>query len=146
MAEAIGDQRMAALARVHLGRVLRTLGRTDEARRVLEQATEWHGRAGGGEQALLGECLLAALDLACGAAGAGERLEAIATAARARDDAPVEVFAVDALARAARASGDAATAAALVAQADERMTAASHFVSERDRVDAVAARRARARA
>ena len=52
--------------------------------------------------------------------------------------------AVDALARAAGESGDAATAAALVEQADERMIAASHFVSERDRVDAVAARRARA--
>ena len=41
-AEATGDVRLAALARVHLGRVLRALGRTTEARAALESASAWH--------------------------------------------------------------------------------------------------------
>ena len=61
-AEATGDVRLAALARVHLGRVLRALGRVAPARAALETAAAWHRAAGGGEQAALGECLLAALD------------------------------------------------------------------------------------
>ena len=65
-AEATGDVRLAALARVHLGRVLRAEGDTVAARSVLEQAAAWHRKPGGGEQAALGECLLAALDAADG--------------------------------------------------------------------------------
>jgi predicted ATPase len=61
-AEATGDVRLAALARVHLGRVLRALGQVAEARTALETATAWHRTAGGGEQAALGNCLLAAMD------------------------------------------------------------------------------------
>ena len=61
-AEATGDVRLAALARVHLGRVLRALGHLARARTVLDEAVAWHRAAGGGEQAALGECLLAALD------------------------------------------------------------------------------------
>ncbi len=61
-AEATGDVRLAALARVHLGRVLRATGQVAQARAALEAATAWHRAAGGGEQAALGECLLAALD------------------------------------------------------------------------------------
>jgi len=60
-AEATGDVRLAALARVHLGRVLIALGRPEAARAALEAATAWHRAAGGGEQAALGESLLAAL-------------------------------------------------------------------------------------
>ena len=67
-AEATGDVRLAALARVHLGRVLRALGRTAEARTALEAAAAFHREAGGGEQAVLGDTLLAALD------GAQQRL------------------------------------------------------------------------
>ena len=63
-AEATGDVRMAALARVHFGRVLRSVGQVARARTQLEAAVEWHRAADGGEQALLGECLLAALDAA----------------------------------------------------------------------------------
>ena len=62
-AEATGDPRLAALARVHLGRVLRALGQDTRARAALDAATAWHRAAGGGEQAALGECLLAALDI-----------------------------------------------------------------------------------
>jgi predicted ATPase/DNA-binding SARP family transcriptional activator len=125
-AEATGDVRMAALARVHLGRVLRALGRAGEARVALEAAAAFHAESGGGEQAALGDCLLAALD------GDEERLVAILDAVT--DDAPVEVFALDAL---ARLRGD----DALLEAADRRMAAASHFITERDRTDAGAARR-----
>ena len=76
-AEATGDVRMAALARVHLGRVLRALGRAGEARVALEAAAAFHAESGGGEQAALGDCLLAALDAAEGVPGAEERLVAI---------------------------------------------------------------------
>ncbi len=134
---------MAALARVHLGRVLRALGDVDHARDVLRQTTEWHRRAGGGEQALLGECLLAAVESADGVRDAPRRLEEILHQARRNDDAPVEVFALDALARRAVEAGDPATAMTLLAGADARMSVASHFISERDRVDAADARSGR---
>ena len=97
-AHATGDVRLAALARVNLGRVLRALGETAAARAALEAATAWHRQAGGGEQALLGECLLAAIDAADQVQGAEERLLAILEEARHANDAPVEVFALDALA------------------------------------------------
>jgi predicted ATPase/DNA-binding SARP family transcriptional activator len=135
-AEATGDVRLAALARVHLGRVLRALGRLAAARTALETAAAWHRAAGGGEQAALGECLLAALDAADGVAGAAHRLAVILDAARLDDDAPVEVFALDALARSAAEAGDMATARDLGAVADRRMGSASHFITDLDRTDA----------
>lgn len=135
-AEGIGDVRMVALARVHLGRVLRGLGRLDEATHVLERATAWHRQAGGGEQALLGECLLAAIELVEGADGATAAIESILQVARDRPDPPVEVFALDALARDAARRGDLVGARRLLDEADARMSAASHFIAERDRVDA----------
>ena len=135
-AESIGDVRLAALARVHLGRVLRALGRTAEARAALESSTGWHRRAGGGEQAALGECLLAALDAADEVTGAEQRLAALLDEARVRDDAPVEVLALDALARLAAAAGDDARARGLAEEADARMTEAAHFITDRDRTDA----------
>ena len=137
-AEATGDVRLAALGRVHLGRVLRPLDRTAEARDALERAAEFHRGAGGGEQERLGDCLLAALDAAEGDAGAQARLEALLEAARGDDDAPVEVFALDAL---GRLTGD----AGLHELADRRMAAASHFITERDRVDRRAGARRRTR-
>ncbi|MEA2363810.1 MAG: hypothetical protein QOD71_2955 [Thermoleophilaceae bacterium] len=135
-AEAIGDVRLVALARVHLGRVLRALGQIAAARTALEKATGWHRAAGGGEQAALGECLLAALDAEDGVPGAEQRLVAILEDARRDDDAPVEVFALDALARIAAEGGDIATARDLCEAADRRMESASHFVTELDRADA----------
>ena len=112
------------LARVHLGRVLRALGRIAPARAALEAASAWHREAGGGEQAALGECLLAALDARDGDPGARARIEALHAAARRDGDAPVEVFALDALGRSD--------------EADRRMPAAAHFITQRDRVDAAA--------
>jgi predicted ATPase/DNA-binding SARP family transcriptional activator len=135
-AEATGDVRMVALARVHLGRVLRALGRIAAARTALETATAWHRAAGGGEQAALGECLLAALDAEDRVSGAERRLVAILDDARLDDDAPVEVFALDALARIAAEGGDIATARDLCEAADRRMESASHFITDVDRTDA----------
>ncbi len=75
------------------------------------------------------------MDAADGVADARDRLAAVLDVARSSDEAHVEVFALDALARVGADAGDAASAAALVAEADARMDAASHFISERDRVD-----------
>jgi len=140
-AESTGDVRLAALARVHLGRVLRGVGQAGRARAFLEDSAAWHLDAGGGEQALLGECLLAAMDAADGVSGAEKRLVAILDSARRQGDAPVEVFALDALARIAAAAGDVTRGRELGEAADRRMEAASHFITDLDRTDAHAVRR-----
>ena len=134
-AEATGDPRLAALTRVHLARVLRALRRTDEARVAAEASVAWHRAAGGGEQAVLGECLLAALDAAEQVAGAQERLHSILATARRNDDAASEVLALDSLSRLAGVAGDLTTARSLSEEADRRMLVASHFITERDRTD-----------
>ena len=135
-AETIGDVRLAALARVHLGRVLRALGQVAEARRALEAAAAWHRAAEGGEQAALGECLLAAMDAADRQPGAEGRLVTSLDEARLNAHADVEVFALDALARIAADAGDIATARSLCETADRRMDAATHFITDLDRTDA----------
>ncbi len=139
-AEATGDLRLAALARIHLGRVLRALGQGAPARTALEAATAWHRATGGGEQAALGECLLAALDAEDGVSGTEQRLVAILEQARRERDAPVEVLALDALARIAAEAGEIANARDLCEAADRRMNAASHFITDLDRSDARAIR------
>ena len=135
-AEATGDVRLAALVRVHLGRVLRALGENARARAALEAADAWHRSAGGGEQAALGECLLAAMDVDDPTADAEQRLTVILEDARRDDLTHVEVFALDALARVASNAGDIARARELRDAADRCMDAASHFITEFDRVDA----------
>jgi hypothetical protein len=114
--------RLAALGRVHLGRILRALGRSDDARAALEAAASFHRAAGGGEQQVLGDTLLAALDRN------REDLAALLGQARRDGNAAAEVFALDAL---AGLTGD----DDLHAAADIRMETASHFITERDRVD-----------
>ena len=127
--------RLAALTRVHLGRVLRALGQIAPARAALESATAWHRATGGGEQAALSECLLAALDVQAGVSGAEQQLATILDEARLNDDAPVEVLSLDALARIAAEAGDPAEAEVLLDAADRRMHSASHFITEFDRTD-----------
>ena len=74
---------------------------------ALESAAAWHRDAGGGEQAALGECLLAAMDAADGRARRRPNVSpTILDAARVNDEAHVEVFALDALARIAAGDGD----------------------------------------
>ena len=116
--------------------MLRALGRTAAARTALEAAAAWHHGAGGGEQAALGEGLLAALDAEEHLSDAEQRLVAILAGARLDDDAPVEVFALDALARITADRDDLATALELCQAADRRMGSASHFITDRDRTDA----------
>jgi len=140
-AESAGDVRLTALARIHLGRALRAVGQPRPARAALEAAATWHRDAGGGEQAALGECLLAAMDAADGIPGAEERLARTLGYARDRGDAPVEVFALDALAHLAAVAGDLTAAQNLCGAADRRMAAASHFITDLDRTDAHAVRR-----
>jgi hypothetical protein len=140
-AQATGDVRLVALARVHLGRVLRAIGEVPRAREALEAASSWHRQAGGGEPAALGDCLLAALDVADGVPGTEQRLQAILDEARRTDDAPVEVFALDALARVAVETGHPLVASKLCDVADQRMQTASNFITERDRTDAAWVRR-----
>ena len=131
-AEATGDVRLAALARVHLGRVLRALGRTAAARTALEAATAWHRAAGGGEQSALGECLLAAID------GAEPRPTARRDPRRghARRRRPRRGL------RARRARPDRRrrrrhrNGTGLSEAADRRMASASHFITDLDRSDA----------
>jgi hypothetical protein len=115
---------------------LRALGEDSAARIALEAASRWHHEVGGGEQAALGDCLVAALDAADGAPDAGVRLAALLDDARRRDDAPVEVFALDALGRIAADAGDLSAARRLFTDADRRMPAASHFITDLDRTDA----------
>jgi hypothetical protein len=80
------------------------------------------------------------MDAADGVAGAEGRLVAILAAARETDEAHVEVFALDALARIAARAGDISTAHGLRAVADARMEVAAHFITELDRTDAHAVR------
>jgi hypothetical protein len=105
------------------------------ARAAAEKAAAWHRAAAGGEQAELGECLLAALDAEDEVPDAAQRLAEILMNAQLRGDAPVEVLALDALARIAAESDDQSRARSLRDSADERMPAASHFITELDRVD-----------
>jgi hypothetical protein len=107
---------------------------------TLQATVAWHRGAGGGEQAQLGEVLLAAEDAHDDVADAEERLIEILASARRAANAPVEVFALDALARMA---ADPQEAAALHERADARMSDASHFITERDRVDRITPPRAR---
>ena len=136
-AEATGDLRMAALARVHLGRVLRALGHDARARTVLEAAAAWHRTAGGGEQAALGELPARRTGRRRSEAPTPRNVSSPSSTMPGRNgDAHVEVFALDALARIAADTGDIATARDLCATADRRLEAASDFITDLDRTDA----------
>jgi hypothetical protein len=68
--------------------------------------------------------------------GSLDRLREILEEAQENGDAHVEVFALDALARVASEAGDIARARTLREAAESRFADASHFITERDRVDA----------
>ena len=82
------------------------------------------------------------MDAADHVPGAGDRLLAHLTEARTEGSPHVEVLALDALARSALYEGDVPTAAEFIGKADLRMSSASHFITERDRVDAYRVRHA----
>jgi predicted negative regulator of RcsB-dependent stress response len=120
-----GDLRIVALARTRLARVLRALGRTDEARAQLREARRWYRTGGGGDGALLADHLAAALDADEGS------LRRLLDA----DDPEIRLLTLDALAAVSAQQGRAAEAVALLAEADGLVPAVAHLVSDDDRID-----------
>ena len=140
-AEATGDVRLAALARVHLGRVLRALGQARaSARRRSKRRPRGTAPPAVESRPRSASACWPRWTPRTSVPGAEQRLVAILEDARRDDDAPVEVFALDALARIAAEAGDVATARDLCEAADRRMEAASHFITDLDRTDARAVR------
>ena len=140
-AQAVGDQRTAALARIRLGRVLRATGELQAARVVVESARRWYDAAGGGEDAALGEYVFAGLDANAGLPQAAERLAAVLANARREGNAEVEVLALDSLAGLHAAQGHLGDARDLLTRADSLIPAVYHLVSDTDRLDRDRARR-----
>ena len=128
-ANAGGDGRLAATARLHLARLLRSRGEGEDAVVLLEENQRWYERAGGGEGALLTRCLLYA------ESGDGSALEAVLAEALAQGNDEVRVHALDALAAAAAREGDASGARCLLDEADALAPAVGHLVDEADRTD-----------
>jgi predicted ATPase/DNA-binding SARP family transcriptional activator len=140
LTRSVGLMRPVALARVRLGRLLRGVGEKESARSALAAADDWFRASGGGEEALLAECLLAAMDAQAGAPGSAERLANVLEEARGDDDVEVQVLALDALA-ALRAAGDGlGDARGLLERADRLMPSAGHRLADSDRLDADRAR------
>jgi tetratricopeptide (TPR) repeat protein len=131
-----GDLRLAATARLHLARLMRATGDTDAARSLLEQNDRWYRSAGGGDGALLTQCLLAAVNAQTARYGMPSRAPEILDQARRAGDPEVQVYATDALARLASERGDLTKAEQLLRAADDLAVAAAHVVDGSDRVDA----------
>jgi tetratricopeptide (TPR) repeat protein len=131
-----GDLRLAATARLHLARVMRTTGDTEAARSLLQQNDRWYQSAGGGEGALLTQCLLAAVNARTASAANISELHDILDRGRRAGDPEVQIYAGDALARLASEHGERAKAQELLHGADDIAAAAGHVVDSSDRVDA----------
>jgi predicted ATPase/DNA-binding SARP family transcriptional activator len=130
----VGDGRLAATARLNLARHLRGTGQRGEAVALLEENQRWYASAGGGDFALLTDCVLGAERRDEGA------LLTVLDEARATDNLEVQLFALDALARMAAESGDRTTANELLSESDLLAAHVAHMVDETDRVDAAGAR------
>jgi predicted ATPase/DNA-binding SARP family transcriptional activator len=128
-ANAGGDGRLAATARLNLARLRRTEGDPSSATELLEENQRWYAAAGGGDFALLTDTLLAAVR------DDPKQLGAALQAARADRNVEVQVLALDALARLAAASGDEAAATSLLAEADTLAPHVTHLLDEHDRID-----------
>ena len=126
---------------MHLGRVLRALGqdRSERGRRSKRRPRGTAPPAAANRPRSASACW-PRWTPRIGSPAPSERLVAILDDARRDDDAHVEVFALDALARIAADAGDIATARDLCETADRRMEAASHFITDLDRTDAHAVR------
>jgi predicted ATPase/DNA-binding SARP family transcriptional activator len=140
LATAVGLMRIAAFTRVRLGTLLHGLGEVEPARAALSTADEWFRASGGGAEAALAQCLLAAMDADDGLPDAEQRLVAILNEARADVNLDVQVFALDALAGIDARAGNIAAALDLLASADELMQSLGHRIAEHDRIDARRAR------
>jgi predicted ATPase/DNA-binding SARP family transcriptional activator len=141
LTRSVGLLRVVATARVRLGRLLRATGEIEQARSALQAADDWMRASGGGEEAALAQCLLAAIDAQEHLPGAAERLAGIARAAATAGDPDIEVLAVDAVAALDAEVGNHAAATAGLERADRLMGTVGSRLTEADRVDA---RRARA--
>ena len=133
----VGDGRLTATARLNLARLLRGVGQGADAVALFEENERWYKSAGGGDFALLTDCMLAA-----------ERrdehaLRSVLDAARATGNLEVQVFALDAQARLAAESRDRETAGDLLAESDRLAAHVAHVVDKGDRIDAAAAGRVR---
>ena len=116
---------MAALARVHLGRVLRAVGQVTRPRAVLEETVAWHRAAAVENRLRWANASLPRSTLLREYPAPTTDSSAILDDARRNDAAHVEVFALDGLARLAAEAGDIVTAHDLSEIADQRMEAAS---------------------
>ena len=130
----VGDGRLTATARLNLARLLRGAGQGAEAVALLKENQRWYESAGGGDFALLTDCVLAA------ARDDGGALRSVLDEARATSHVEVQVFALDALARLAAESDDLATSGKLLAEADRLAAQVAHVVDEADRIDAAGVR------
>lgn len=136
LATTVGLMRIAAFTRVRLGTLLHGLGEVEPARAALSTADDWFRASGGGAEAALAQCLLAAMDADDDIPDAAQRLTTILEAARTDGDSAVQVLALDALAGIESRSGDLTTALDLLARADELMESVGHRLAEQDRIDA----------
>jgi tetratricopeptide (TPR) repeat protein len=136
-----GDLRIAATARIHLARGLRSTGDDTAARALLEENDRWYRASGGGDGALLTRCLLAALSVERDAEAAVQELRTVLEEARQHHDLETQTVALDALARAAT-HGDTAQAAQLLQEADGLHLQVRHTLDDADRIDAQAVRAA----
>ena len=132
-ATACGDGRMAATARLNLARLLRGTGYGTAAVPLLQENLDWYAGAGGGDGALLSQCVLAAQ------MSDEEQLEMVLLAARREENQLVAVLALDALALVHAQAGGYKRATALLAEADALHPAVAHLLDEADRPDRAAA-------
>ena len=116
--------RSLALSRVHLGRLQREVGDLRAARSTIEAADAWFQASGGGDEAAVAQCLLAAMDAEDGVPGAAGRLVSIHEKAEAAGDLEVQVLALDALAGLRADAGDIIDGNELLERADALMAAA----------------------
>ena len=137
---AVGLMRSLALSRVHLGRLQREVGDLRAARSTIEAADAWFQASGGGDEAAVAQCLLAAMDAEDGVPGAASRLDSILEKAEAAGDLEIQVLALDALAGLRADAGDIIDGNELLERADALMAAAGHRLTEGDRLDGHRAR------
>jgi predicted ATPase/DNA-binding SARP family transcriptional activator len=131
---ASGDGRLAATARLNLARLHRATGDWHQGVALLTENQRWYAAAGGGDFALLNDCILAAgLD-------DGPGLVAALAASRGAGNVEVQVYALDALARLAADTENQARARSLLAQADQLALQVGHLMDPQDRLDAMLAR------
>lgn len=125
-----GDGRLAATARLNLARLRRSTGDTAAAVALWQENERWYAAAGGGDQALLNRCLLAA------ARGDQDELSEVLTEAEQSSDVESLVHALDGLARSAAAGADLSLARSLLERGDALAATIAHLVDAADRIDA----------